>query len=801
MKASYRRQIIMALMLCISTLSLTAQERRPIDSQHPMWMIHVDVHYRSDPQKIINLVPEDIRPFVCFNLSLSCGYDKERKVFMYPQNGVLTLRSWATVCQQNGVWFTCQPASGGHCHIKDADVETFESFYKDFPNFLGWNFAEQFWGFDEEGDESSAKMVERLALFAQLVPMAHQYGGFLTISYCGNIWSQDLNPMGMMKQNSNLYKACKNYPEAILFLFKYTTATCWYNNESMVLGPFIAGLAKNYGVRYDTCGWASALTHILGEGNGCTVPTAAGICTVLEQTAVNGACVWDGPELTWAEDFKEIDKSTVGGYTQRNWSMYPQLMNAWIDSFRKILDGTIYIPTREEVVQRTKVVVINDIQIGSSTDKNEVHASWQELYDGLYKQTDPFNRNDGYWMDNCLFFKKTGRYAAIPVVIGLNDELANSIPTKIYRSKYKTTWPNLARKVNTFNSLYPEVSKGDLYVSRFKNQLMCYTPYSYLNKKRTATASIPLEYNTCESIDLTLGMLGSGVVREYNDHIDMYLNNYRSDTTELVLETIVVNGATLKPAFNMVKRVSAKAEASEQWDEETKTYTLTISHWGPVDVRIDCTGSAEERKTDTAGSTALETPRQPETYYGKVTIEAEDMNYKNIKTLVTDPYHSHPDIRGHCGNGFIVMGNNTQGGLKHTLVMHHASEADITLRYNNTSGKSGNIMVTVNGARKTLNLQTTETNEWVEKTVRANLKEGNNTIVLNNTQGIDFICDNVTYMPLHGPTTIGDVPVAEERIRPAGYYDLHGVRHTQPVRGVNIVSDGKGNVRKIYHTK
>ena len=52
-----------------------AQVRRPIDSQHPMWLIHVDVWNSADPQKIIDLIPNDIKPYVVMNLSLSCGYD------------------------------------------------------------------------------------------------------------------------------------------------------------------------------------------------------------------------------------------------------------------------------------------------------------------------------------------------------------------------------------------------------------------------------------------------------------------------------------------------------------------------------------------------------------------------------------------------------------------------------------------------------------------------------------------------------------------------------------------------------
>lgn len=56
------KRLLLCLSLTICSFSLAlAQERRPIDNEHPMWMIHVDVWNAADPQKIINLVPEDIR--------------------------------------------------------------------------------------------------------------------------------------------------------------------------------------------------------------------------------------------------------------------------------------------------------------------------------------------------------------------------------------------------------------------------------------------------------------------------------------------------------------------------------------------------------------------------------------------------------------------------------------------------------------------------------------------------------------------------------------------------------------------
>ena len=722
-----------------------AQSRRPIDNEHPLWMIHIDVWNAADPQKIIDLVPEDIRPWVCMTLSLSCQYDKDNNVYKMPRSAVRTYKSWASVCQQNGVWFTCQPASGGRTHLQTTDLETFEYFFKRYPNFLGWNFAEQFWGFDQ-GDMGSATQTGQIALFANLVKMAHEYGGFLTISYCGNIWSYGLSPVGMMKRNSNLLKACRAYPEAILWLYKYTTTACWYNDESVTLSPFISGLAKNYGVRYDRCGWCGAMNVAVGQ-NKTKYPIAAGIGTVMEQCGVNGGAVWDGPETIPDECFKESGKTTVDGYTRRNWTTYEGFRGAWIDMFRKVIDGTFYIPSRKEVVDSTRIAIIANATSGSDEDK---YATWGTLYDGLYKQNDPTNKGNGQWMDNMCYFKSTGRYRTIPLCVELYDSLAKTIPLQLKRATAKSNWSTVAKKQKVFNEQYPVLSEGDLFVSRVQNQLVTYMPYTYLNSKRTATGKVPLLYNTCDSLTLTLGMLGSGIVREYADHIDFYLNNFRTDTTTVVAETIVIKGATAEPSYTMKKGLLATGSATAQWNAETGTYTLTVKHKGGVDVTVNCAGSGTDRKTDAPSVATLPKPQQPAAYHGEIIIEAENMDYKNVKEIkLVNPYvNFFPDIVEFAGNGFVDMGTNTGGTLRHQLSLKDGEEGEysISVRYSNST-KAGKMKASVNGKSVTFDIEKAGKNDWRKATFNVTLKAGKNDLLLTNSSGISMYIDQIIYTP------------------------------------------------------
>ena len=727
-----------------------AQERRPIDSKHPLWFIHVDVWYRADPQKIIDLIPDEVKPYVCLNLSLSCQYDKDLNLYKMPQYAFQTYKSWGTVCQKNGMWFSCQPASGGHTHIQDDDLVTFEYFFKHFPNFLGWNYAEQFWGFDESGDMSSSTQANRWALFAKLVEMSHQYGGFLTVSFCGNIWSHPLNPIGELKRTSKFLNACKKYPEAMLFLYKYTTSSCFYNNESVSFGPFISGLTTNYGVRYDNCGWNGAMGAVLGENHGKKYPAAAGIGTVMEQTCVNGGAVWDGPELTWNQEcFHEISQTEVSGYKRRKWDRFPNFNGVWLDMFLKVLDGTLYIPSREEVVGKTKIVIINNVTSGGDEDK---YATWGDLYDGLYKQTDPFNRGSGQWMDNGCYFKKTGRYGAIPMVTALYDSIAKAIPVQLKKSERSSKWSSLTTKVNAFNNQYPEVSKGDLYVNRYRNQLVTYTPYSYLNSKTRASASIPLQYNTCDSLLLNYDKLSSGLVREYADHINFYLNNYRNDTTTQRTDTIIIKGVKEQPTYTFKKRktgsVTATGSASAVFEDGV--YKLTVKHNGAIDLTINCAGNAgRTTATDYIPLEELPLPQQPALYRGPVIIEAEDMDFKDIKACSIDPYGGgYRSVIGHSANGFVDMGTNTTASLRHYLKLKEGQEGDYTIYMSYTCDtKAGDITITAGGNTQTVRCEKTATNEWRLISVKATLNTGSNPLTITNSGALPMYIDQVIYQP------------------------------------------------------
>ena len=424
--------IVTLLVMVFAQFSAMAQTgvplRRPISPDKPMWLIHIDTWNYADPQKIIALIPPDIRPFVVMNISLSISHNETTSQFQVAEYGYEVAKSWLRACAENRMWAIVQPSSGGFSQFSDFDMSVYEEFYRDYPNFIGFNYCEQFWGYDSPTDPLSAKWTDRIAHFANLLKLSNRNGGYLVVSWCGNQWSPNINPIAMLKRDPNFAPACRDYTENYILCEKYTQQSYQADMESLCLGAYLSGYAGQYGIRYDDTGW----TDVNGNHASFTMATAG--APQLEHMMLTGQTVVDGPELIWTQCFREISAgSTTDGYSMRRWNTFPQFDNVSVDLFRKVLDGTVRIPSRKEVIDRTKVVVINNVNSGGV---DTVYSSPDTQFEGLYRMD-----GDGNLLNNKTFFKKTGRYPAVPTVFALDDADANSFPVKVNRSAYASRWP------------------------------------------------------------------------------------------------------------------------------------------------------------------------------------------------------------------------------------------------------------------------------------------------------------------------------------------------------------------------
>ena len=188
-----------------------AQLRRPISPSQPLWLIHIDTWNTADPERIIEMVPDDIRPYVVFNLSLSA-------TDAVCCNGPDVCDSWLKACAAKRVWCMIQPASGSHSRFSDTDFTYYERYFQQYPNFIGWNFAEQFWGF---GDEGQPTFEQRLNTFAHILDYCQQYGGYLVVSFTQAYFSAHMMPIAYMR-NAEIRNRLVKHPENFICCEKYT---------------------------------------------------------------------------------------------------------------------------------------------------------------------------------------------------------------------------------------------------------------------------------------------------------------------------------------------------------------------------------------------------------------------------------------------------------------------------------------------------------------------------------------------------------------------------------------------------
>lgn len=726
--------------------------RRPISPEQPMWIIHIDSWNYADPAKIIELIPEDILPYVVFNISLSINWDEGKKEWLRVHDGYQTAKSWLRTCAEKGVWTMIQPASGGYSHFPDYYGEDeslegtiFDEFF-DYPNFLGYNYCEQFWGFNHTDFKTSPE--ERYLHFAKLLELCNKHGGYLDISWCTNMWSADIGPIAMLKKIPEWEEACRKYSQNYILEEKYTQLGYINDVESVVFGSYISGHSGYYGIRYDDSGWSDSTWDGV-EREGVPIPkeqyrVATGLPIHLERLAFNGLTVIDGPELVWNDDLKETNPKTDGeGYQVRNWEMFDQFQNDMIDMFRKVLDGTVRISSRQEVINRTKVAVIQDVTTvthpswENPSSRDDLYSSYPTLFEGLYRMED-----DGNLAHNHNPFRCTGRYPTIPTVYSLSDDIAKSIQVQINQSEIPARWTTIEDKQDEFNTMFPEESWGNFFARRNENLWVTYNP----NKDgSTAGGYFIPKYNTCRQVEVAYSEYATGIIKEFSDHMDIYLNNYDEENpTTLKTNTIKIYGASSAPTYTLKHRGvnQIRSSVSESWNNGV--YTLTVQHNGPVDIQVNCSGNEKDRLTSYQEA-SYEPPAFPEEYTGPQQYEAEFFDVKNIDGIVSNGCQS--GVTGFWGQGYLKFGKNAAASVKDTVTSNTAGTKTMTLRYSTKSDADINqVDLYVNNEKvDTLSFTKGDSlSDWktIEKPVI--LKEGDNKVELRATGAIsgDLYFDN-----------------------------------------------------------
>ena len=767
--------------------AFSAEMRRPLSPQQPMYIFHIDVWNNADPQKVIDLVPEDMLPYTVFNISLSVSENVTK-------DGFRTAESWLRTCAENRVWALIQPASGGHSWFSDYDTEVYRYFFENYPNLLGFNYCEQFWGFDDGGGlhpfgNKSPSIADRMNLFVDLLDLADEFGGYLVVSNCLVIPEWDgTSPLTMFKRYPAFAEAAKKHKEHLIYCEKYTTSGNFYDMESMCLGVFLSDYCDNWGMRFDQCGYAEHVYDNMPSDQ--KMPPAIGGMTILEHMMMTGQTVQDGPELIWNQCVRALsDVKTEDGYSARKFEFYPQFPNVYMDVWRKFTtDGVVRILPRQEVIDSTKIAIYNDISSEKAQNNWEGRRSHKNLFTGLYAL------DNGTFGTDTVYLKKTGRYTTVPTIF-IDNGKDLGFQRVIKQSRLNSVWHDIETKVKDFNQLFSPQTTDDpetsLYVRRIDNNWLVYNNSQYEKQRKVETSTIALRYNSCDAVTLTMPMYSFGLLTEKGDGIDIYLNNYTHFKVN-TNDTIIIKGCSVQPTFEVIERGDHKASTVTS-SYKDGDLTLIVSHLGPLDINVKCNGQNSDRMQVPVWERTYGCEIPP-VYKGTRQWEWENADYASIDKAWNGAGRS--DIPGFTALGYVSYGTKNGAKLRDHIRVDEAGRYRMTIRYLAPEDNIDRVNITLNGkvvARNVKFAKTGEDNVWAEASVEFDVPEGINEIVLSSTktQTANLYLDNFTLTPLfeNAVETISTV------MDNGAIYNIFGQKVDENYHGI-VIKNGKKFIQK-----
>lgn len=811
-----------------------AAMRRPISPEQPMWIFHIDVWNYPDPAKVIDLIPDDLRPFVVFNISLSTNDD----VTSNPDAERL-IESWLRTCAAKRVWSMIQPSAGAHNRLpelSDAEYDSGESVYErllnNYPNLIGFGFAEQFWDF---GKNDLPKWSERLQTLYNILRLCNKYGAYLSMSFTQSYDNCLMMPISMIKNHAGIREQLKSNPENFICLEKYTMKKNFFDIESTCLGMFLSGCAGNHGLRFDNSGWMSN-TDDYNDSSDNPFPVMAGLMPVIEHMLLTGQTVIDGPELTWQQTTKSFSVKNSGEYKTRQGGLFPHLENTYLDFFRRIINGELRILTRHEVIERTKVCVLNDIKpdASESIDGNPVkrtaYITPKTLFDGLYRQEcDCGGVSYGTgWQDQRWWLKSTGRYPSIPLISsGIGDEtqyLQDMGFTKIVKAS--AFWKDVQTKTDELNTLFPKQSEGDLFVAAqdgSANTFVVYNPYQYddevINSKRTfrnatrvASSAFTLksaDNDDSRSVTVSLNPYTIAVFKSVdNNALTIFLNNYSNDFLNTAknnyaeqpqrTDHITINGFNSKPVVTWTDAANHSA-SYVQTSFSNGTLLIDVTHNGPLDITIS-------QHPTTLSPHPLTASLLPPMYAGTLQVEVEDMDYKNVDAiyhqgLTSNMQDSENIAWDYNGQGYVCFIPGTSRGLRGTIFAPQAGTYRLGIRYQSPNTDTYvPLTLRVNATQMLAPSMPRTSQEWQIAYTDVTLNEGENELTLGfsstwSTSKVYLDCvqlfpenANTIVYPL-STTSYENGPFASRQT-----YNLAGQRVDNSYSGI-IIKNGKKIVR------
>ena len=175
--------------------------------------------------------------------------------------------------------------------------------------------------------------------------------------------------------------------------------------------------------------------------------------------------------------------------------------------------------------------------------------------------------------------------------------------------------------------------------------------------------------------------------------------------------------------------------------QKGKTFTLYVSHNGPLDIDVRCQGRAKNRLNGYKEA-AIHAPAIPPRYDGPFQYEAENFDYKGITANITNGIGK--PIRDYTAQGYLDFGGQADAAIRKTVHAIQNGVQAITLRYKAPDGARP-LRLSVNGRAQAIELPATRNGWWGTVTVNAEFLTGDNLLEIAAVSASEYslLLDNV----------------------------------------------------------
>ena len=459
-------------------------------------------------------------------------------------NNTDAIREWikrnVELCNENQVPCAVQIANGETNVNNTIPLSFWNELARDNEYLYGFNAAEMYNRF--AGDNREYVM--------DVIRVGIPYG--VTMMWTDtNIFGKNGVIYDWLTQDDQLANLMRDNKEYISLMTKESYGGQAANTDALFMGMWLTEYCSNWGIASDWWHWQL-------DGNGALFDGSGG-------DAWKQCLTW--PENMYTQDVvmaasqgATCFKSEAQWYSNATKGMRtPTYQYSMIPFLEKLVNGEVKIPTREEVLARTKAIVVGA--------ENWNNFNYDTAYSNLYP--------------------KTGQYGIVPFVPSSCPEEELDRYELVVRENYGKD--GLKKLLDT---VYPvQKSEGSAYMETFGDT------WYWMNSSEDKDVKQYTEFTTAINGSDRVRIEGEphvfGIIKESPDALNVYLSNYRLDKTEL-WDGTYPGGFSDQSCYNYVWEMCERMKAGTGHDEQKRDTVITVKNAVKPQLRF-ITQSPEDR--------------------------------------------------------------------------------------------------------------------------------------------------------------------------------------------------------------